>query len=764
VKASTLLAMRTIALALGAALLPAQAHGRTTEQNPARTQPSSPDSSVRILSPRASNVAYGPTTIRVRVVAPEGIRTSRVDFVVDGRLIGLDPLAPYEREWDAGKDLGSHVIRAIARFSDGTSAEDALFTRGLAWVQHELVLAPAIERVELLVSVTNAVGAPVRGLRLPDFEIREEQAAVPISEVRELDATGDVPLSVAVLVDRSGSMRSQMKQWGEACVSLLSSLRPIDQIRVSAFSSDTTVLQDFTHDAASLRASLEQIGQAGGDTRLFRAVYQTVRDMRDLPGRKALILLTDGLDTEFTTASGPVTANMYAMLSDTLRMASRAGVTVFLVLPGPSGRGYLAVQDLALQTGGSWMYPSEDLRALMRRLGERLLSSYVVVYEVPRPANADKKRALKVSVRSPEGQAFEVHAALGAYARSGGMDTLRDDLENGNTAQRARAAREIGLFPGDEVTRLLMKALGDTDPEVRAAVLLVLGRRKDVQALDKVMKRAHDADARVRAAAYAAAVEYGGAALPFLEENARPGRHDREMPLRALGLTGDPRAAASLTVALGDPDCGLRTAAADAAGSLLLVSRQEATDAASAAGDGAAGHGAAGHGAAVGLLRERLRATMGDACRGASEAASIALGRLVDPSALKSLLAAADAPDSPRTPEVLEALGYYPDASSMESIEKRLSAADPIGGAARKAASEIYAASLEEGAPLPREAALDRLVLLGGDEAAEAIRRALVLENGRKEPAPLWRGRLQEALNEVWNASRTIKGTGSRGD
>src|SRR5262249_59295743 len=132
----------------------------------------------------------------------------------------------------------------------------------------------------------------VTGLTADNFELREDQAVLPILSLRAVAETSDVPLSIAVLVDRSGSMEFKMKQWAPATVDLLAALRPIDQVRVSAFSDEATILQDFTHDAASLAASLAGIVPGGGSTRLFRAIVETIRDMRDLPGRNALILLT----------------------------------------------------------------------------------------------------------------------------------------------------------------------------------------------------------------------------------------------------------------------------------------------------------------------------------------------------------------------------------------------------------------------------------------------------------------------------------------
>jgi len=581
-------------------------------------------------------VAYGPLVIRAEVIPPSGVRTLRVDFFADGVLIGSDPLPPYEAPWDAGKEMGSRVFRAVARFGDGTSAEDLITTRGLSYTQHELVQGTPIDRVQLLVSVTDPNGAPAGKLSAENLEVREGETRVAIKTFKKVEDSLEIPLSIAVLVDRSGSMAFQMQKWAEACVELVSSVRPIDQVRVSAFSEETMVLQDFTHDAISLARSVAAIGPAGGGTRLFRAVFETVRDMRDLPGRKALILLTDGLDTEFSSPSGGITAAMFPMLMDATRMAVRSGVTVILILPGPSGRGYLAVQDLAVQTGGWYMYPSNDLRALLKRLGRRLLASYVVEYDIERPVDLDKKRPVKVTLKGEGMEDLEVHTSLGVYSRLGALEELKRDLSEGNGAQRARAATELGRSGDAAVVPDLIRALKSDSPEVREAAAAALAERKAPEGMEKVLKLIHDAVSSVREAAFEAAVRYGTPAVPRLQEIARGGGPARPAALRALGDIGDPNALPTLIAGLGEKDCALRVAATDGLGWFYALGES----------------GFPGRTRADQVARKNafdpLRKVLSDPCPAASEAAAVALGRLVDPPALRKLLAASTEVPPPR--------------------------------------------------------------------------------------------------------------------
>ncbi|HXI03177.1 MAG TPA: VWA domain-containing protein, partial [Candidatus Saccharimonadales bacterium] len=455
-------------------------------------EPLNPVASVRILSPSPSDVVHGPTRIRVEVDPFGDRKVTQVEIFADGVLVARDPLPPFEALWKAGEDLTSRVIRAVAILSDGTQAEDLITTRGLRFHEQELVEATPLEHVQLLVSVTGPDGKPVSGLDAGSFRVQEEGEPITISKVTPLSKRMDLPLSVALLIDRSGSMRVHMAKIARAAVDLLSVLRPVDSVRVACFSDDMHVLQDFTRDPVSLLESLAKVGPAGGGTRLFRAIHDTVRDMRDRPGRKVLVVLTDGLDTEFTSPSSPITVNMYPILTEVARAASRAGVTVVVILPGPTGRGYLAVQDLALQTGGWYAYPGEDFSGTLRRLGERVLGGYVVEFDTKRPEDPDRKRSLEVSLAPGLPKGFEVNAALGTYAGLDLFDALSQDLQDGTPEQRARAASEIELVPGEDAAKALRDALGDKDPGVRAAAVTALGERKDPDGMKDVLDLVHD--------------------------------------------------------------------------------------------------------------------------------------------------------------------------------------------------------------------------------------------------------------------------------
>ena len=269
------------------------------------------------------------------------------------------------------------------------------------------------QRVELSVSVLDAAGEPVRGLQASDFLVRERGALQSVVDFGRESDRQDRPLSAAILVDRSGSIGRQLSRWRQASWALLSGLRPIDEVSVATFTSDVQVLQDFTSDARRLAALMDQLDRAEGGTRIFRAVDETLEALHERPGRKVLFLLTDGLDNDLPDAWS-ATSSSY--LTDLVRRLVGSQVTVVTILPGPTGRPYLAAQDLAVRTGGWWLYPSDDLPALVGRLGERLLESYYIAYDSAWPLSDPRQRRVEVSLSHPLASEMQVRTVYGVFA------------------------------------------------------------------------------------------------------------------------------------------------------------------------------------------------------------------------------------------------------------------------------------------------------------------------------------------------------------
>jgi Ca-activated chloride channel homolog len=272
-----------------------------------------------------------------------------------------------------------------------------------------------IDVVTIQASVRDTRGRIVSGLTPNDFEVLDNGQARPILS---LHADRQAPLSIAVLVDMSGSMaiRPKMDMARQAYESILSELRQ-GQDEVAVFSFDSTLHErrDFTDDLASLRGALSGFG-AFGTTSLYDATAATARRLAARVGtHKAIIVLTDGLDTSSSMTAREVSG-----------LASSIDVPVFVVATVPSLDQRMMLQtserstpsatadlrDLSDWTGGQLVFASTllETQTASVKLIDELRQQYVLAIEA---ADVREWRRLEVRVRRP---AAVVRARNGYFA------------------------------------------------------------------------------------------------------------------------------------------------------------------------------------------------------------------------------------------------------------------------------------------------------------------------------------------------------------
>ncbi len=386
----------------------------------------------------------------------------------------------------------------LAAWPAGVAGEGVPPSEGIFPPEVIRVEALPLERVQLTVSVLDREGEPVTGLSLGDFHLREGGLDQTLIEFgREADRQ-DRPMSVVFLVDRSGSIGGQMRKWREAGASLISALRPIDEVMVATFNTEREVLVDFTRDSKAVSSAVDTFHRPVGGTLIFKAVNETLHELRRRHGRKVIFLLTDGLDNQFAAAWNTLHS---AYLSRLVRTAVHSQVTVVTILPGPTGRPFLAAQDLAVQTGGWWQYPSDDLPALVRKLGRRLLESYYLSYDSTWPLSDTRRREIEVTVSRPDLGKLHVRTIGGVYGGTPLLDLLIEDLEDTDELERARAASELGFLAAKASVRPLKRALSDPSAIVRMRAAEALGRLGEVTAARPLARLLEDPDPEAREAA-----------------------------------------------------------------------------------------------------------------------------------------------------------------------------------------------------------------------------------------------------------------------
>jgi Ca-activated chloride channel family protein len=166
-------------------------------------------------------------------------------------------------------------------------------------VDTQLITVPVVVR--------DQEGRPVTGLTASAFQLYEDNLPQPVATF----ATSDAPFEVALLLDTSGSTRAGIALIRSAAFAFIESLRPGDRVAILSFDSTdegraklaTVGVQSYlTDDREALRQALQNIGASNG-TPYYDALESVVKDIfRDPPqpelrGRRALVALTDGVDS-----------------------------------------------------------------------------------------------------------------------------------------------------------------------------------------------------------------------------------------------------------------------------------------------------------------------------------------------------------------------------------------------------------------------------------------------------------------------------------
>ena len=149
-----------------------------------------------------------------------------------------------------------------------------------------------VNLVEVYASVTDSRGEPVKGLRRDDFVLRENGELQQIANFQ----AGDVPLSVAVALDRSFSMAGQRLELARAGArAFLEALRPRDEAMVIAVGSEVETVSPLSVDRAPQLDAVARL-DAFGTTGLHDAIISSIDAVQPARGRRALVLLSDGTD------------------------------------------------------------------------------------------------------------------------------------------------------------------------------------------------------------------------------------------------------------------------------------------------------------------------------------------------------------------------------------------------------------------------------------------------------------------------------------
>ena len=257
-----------------------------------------------------------------------------------------------------------------------------------------------VKLVRILATVKDSTGALVGSLQRGDFDVRDNGVRQNISV---FERQTEQPLSVAVLIDNSGSTAKDLKYETESVTRFLKALfhegNPEDAAALYSFNWQVVRQNNFTRSVAAVERNLRFLrGDAG--TSLYDAILLASRDIEDRRGRKVLVVVTDGGDT--TSRSDFQRAVEAAQLADVV-------IYPILVVPvnadaGRNTGGENALTTIALRTGGRVFQPTlgSQMDAAFDQILRDLRTQYLIGF-YPRdvPPTKDRYHSLRVGVQDP---------------------------------------------------------------------------------------------------------------------------------------------------------------------------------------------------------------------------------------------------------------------------------------------------------------------------------------------------------------------------
>ncbi len=296
---------------------------------------------------------------------------------------------PYAIDIPTARLNGIEYVRASVTDDTNYEAADLLYLSGQRYTEEI-----EVNLVELPVSVTDTGGAPIANLKQTDFTVFEKGKQQKISA---FNFASNLPISVGMLLDHSGSMQPRMKAAKEAAIEFFHNiLRPTDRGFFGSFAFDVTQVAPFVSDISSLEQQVNSSPDAAGGTSLYDAIVTGLYRFRSIQGRKALIIITDGEDTTSRLS-----------YDDMLNYVRAARVPLYFIGVGlgfGDFGGVSKMKALAAETGGVAYFIKDvkQLKETYSQLEKDLRSQYLISYYTESTRKDQDYRTVEVKVNRPD--------------------------------------------------------------------------------------------------------------------------------------------------------------------------------------------------------------------------------------------------------------------------------------------------------------------------------------------------------------------------
>ncbi len=244
----------------------------------------------------------------------------------------------------------------------------------------DFTLSVDVNLVLLHVSVFDEKDNLVTNLTKNEFQVYEDKVQQDVSLFKQ----EDVPVSLGLVIDNSGSMRTKRERVNKAALTFVKTSNPDDEIFLINFNDQVYIDQEFTKNHDDLTDALDTIDTRGG-TALHDAIYLSLEHIREgREDKKALLLISDGEDRD----------SRYKFES-VLEFARESHASIYVVglfdKEGERSRAQKKaarnLQELAEETGGKYFFPdsADEVEAICIQIAHEIRNQYTLGYK---PSNA----------------------------------------------------------------------------------------------------------------------------------------------------------------------------------------------------------------------------------------------------------------------------------------------------------------------------------------------------------------------------------------
>jgi Ca-activated chloride channel family protein len=266
-----------------------------------------------------------------------------------------------------------------------------------------------VNEVTLSAVVLDARRHLVTNLAPTNFAVFEDNQPQKITSFKR----EDIPVSIGIVVDNSGSMRTKRTAVTKAVLNLIQASNPQDEVFVVNFNDDPYLDQDFTNKLSPLREALDRVDSRGG-TALYDAVIASAGHLAKVAKKekKVLLVVTDGVDNE----------SRESLESAIRKVQDDNGPTIYTIgilgdEPGIK-RAKRALQSLSDQTGGVAFFPKDlmEVDEISQEVARDIRNQYSLTSTPTNPRSTGGYRKVKVEARAPGYKDLQVRTRDGYFA------------------------------------------------------------------------------------------------------------------------------------------------------------------------------------------------------------------------------------------------------------------------------------------------------------------------------------------------------------